>query len=410
MEPRPPPPRPPAIAPVKTAGGTYLNPEEWSEGKGKSDPGREGLLKGMGDMWKWKVGGYKDKPPIPPSDVLAAAFPVLDPVAGGRWEAPPADGSVQATWIGHSTFLVQMAGLNILTDPVFSCRCGPVQFPPSPARFTRAPADIEALPKIDCCVISHNHFDHLDSNSVAALLPKVRHWYVPEGLRSWFLDAGCEPERVTELSWWGEATLEPEPEPEPEAGGGAGETKAQGKPALHVQSAPCMHWSQRSATDANKSLWCAWALWVEPLWVKPASPTDPPAHSRSVYFAGDSAYDAGGTEREGALFKATGAYFRERFGLADGEDGRAFELGLIPIGAYEPFWFMCSQHCNPEEAVSIHIDVGCRRSIGMHWGTFALADEEVREPPERLAARCEELGLPEGEFRVIKHGEVVTLD
>lgn len=253
------------------------------------------------------------------------------------------------SWIGHSSFLIQVDGLNVLTDPHFSRQAAPVQFGGLVRRRVAPGLALADLPDIDLVLISHNHYDHLDARSVGLIArhhPQAR-FFVPAGLGCWFRRRGIE--RVTERAWW--------------------QTAAHRHCQLHF--VPAQHFSSRTPFDHNRTLWGGWVV-------------ETPAGKR-LYFAGDSGYSPD--------FKDIG----QRFGPMD--------LSLIPIGAYEPRWFMQSMHVNPEEAVQIHQDVHSRCSVAMHWGTFRLTPEPMDEPPRRLAAAREGAGVGVDEFLVMQHGE-----
>ncbi len=269
-----------------------------------------------------------------------------------------------ATWIGHSTVLVQFGGINLLTDPMFSERPMPVDIGVGPARTQPPGVPLARLPHIDLVVISHNHYDHLDEKSVLALNAQPGgppQFVVPLGLKRWFNGVGIT--RVVELDWWQSHML-------PGASG-----------PVEVVLTHVKHWSARSVRDGRmQSLWGGYAIFA------------PDFH---FYYAGDTGYSGD--------FKRTREYFRKR----QGEQG--FDFAAIPIGAYEPRWFMRQQHVNPEEAVFIHRDVAARASLGVHWGTFLLADEAHDQPPQDLAAARQQHGIKENEFFVLAVGETRRL-
>jgi N-acyl-phosphatidylethanolamine-hydrolysing phospholipase D len=258
------------------------------------------------------------------------------------------------TWIGHDSFLIQVNGLNLLTDPHFTERASPVGWA-GPARMMPPGLALAQLPHIDAVLISHNHYDHLDERSVLALqqrqADKPPRYYVPLGVKAWF--TAREINNVVELDWWQSADF--------------------GGTTFHAL--PVQHFSGRGPFDRNATLWCGWAVqWPD----------------YSLFFAGDSGYSKD--------FRDIG----ERFG--------GFDLSLIPIGAYDPRWFMRAMHVDPEEAVQIHRDVKSRRSIGMHWGSFVLTTEDPSEPPRRLEQAVRSAGLAQEEFSVMQHGETRWLD
>lgn len=250
-------------------------------------------------------------------------------------------------WVGHSTLLLSHLDLSILTDPQFSGRASPLSFL-GPKRVTPSPVEIADLPRIDLVLISHNHYDHVDEASIrtiAKIQPSVE-FLVPLGLKPLLEPWG--PKNITEFDWW---------------------QKAQRKGAT-IQPTPVQHWSKRTLFDRNKTLWSGWML----QW-----------NDFSFYFAGDSGYSDD--------FKETA----RRLGSPD--------LAAIPIGAYEPREFMKSAHVNPEEAVKVFNDLGAKKAIGIHWGTFKLTLEPMTEPPLRLQKALKNSGVPEEKFRVLSHGE-----
>ena len=251
----------------------------------------------------------------------------------------------QITWIGHSTFLIQYRGINLLTDPVFSRRASPLSLA-GPQRYTDPALDIDQLPPIDYVVISHNHYDHLDAGTVSRLGNSTQ-WLVPLGHREWF--ARLDVTRVVEFDWWDALEL----------------------PALTIQAAPSQHWSSRGLNDRFAALWASWSIDFADF---------------RIWFAGDTGYND-------IQFRDIGS----RFG--------GFDLALIPIGGYAPSWFMGPMHVNPEQAVQIHRDVRARQSIGMHWGTFPLTAEPVLEPVERLSKAVERAGLGPTVFTTLSIGE-----
>jgi len=257
------------------------------------------------------------------------------------------------TWIGHATLLLQIGGRNILTDPVFSDRASPVQWV-GPKRVVPPGMPLDDLPQIDIVVISHDHYDALDEGSVRKIHERDTEgrtqFFVPLGFRSWFEKRGIH--RVVELDWWDCR-------------------KADG---LEITAVPVQHWSKRGLLFDNKRLWAGWAI---------------RAPGFNFLFCGDSGY--------APLFREIG----RRLG--------PFDLAAIPIGAYEPRWFMRDFHLNPEEAVQVHVDLRSKRSIGIHWGTFILTDEPLDEPPERLEQAKAQRGLAADEFIVLKHGETILL-
>lgn len=275
----------------------------------------------------------------------------------------------QATLIGHSTVLLQYRGVNILTDPMFSER---PSFSQSigPKRFTPAALTIEELPNIDVIVISHNHYDHLDVDSVKSLTHSrfIKHtngqqplWLVPLGLKKWFAQFNIS--NVHEMDWWQSYDL-----------------KTNSNSQLTIQAQPSQHWSRRSIFDTNKSLWASWAF----VWPESKDAANP--HNKfTAWFGGDTAYNP-------YQFKEIG----ETLGGVD--------LAMIPIGAYEPRWFMKTQHVNPLDAVEIFKDIKAKSAFGIHWNTFVLTAEAVDEPPKALKRALQKNGLDAERFQAMDIG------
>ncbi len=265
--------------------------------------------------------------------------------------ASPAD-VPRVTWIGHATALVQYRGVNYLTDPHLTQYPFYFEFWVEP-RYTQPALTFEQLPPIDFIVISHNHFDSLDHRTVDMFGDSVL-WYVPLGLKAWFVDRGISPERVVELDWWDSHRYDDR---------------------VEVTLTPAQHWSRRSVWDTNQTLWGGWAVKIADF---------------NSYFAGDTGYNE--------------SYFRQI-----GERLGPFRLAMIPIGAYAPRYFMGSAHIDPAQAVDVHLEVGARQSLPIHWGTFQLTIEPILEPAKLLRAETAARGLPPDEFRPIKIGETLLL-
>jgi len=302
--------------------------------------------------WRAVLAWYRDRrrhppPPSPPRGSFPTAVPeIVYP------RAAPAE--FTATWIGHSTTLLQLGGLNLLTDPVFSERAFPVQWM-GPRRLMPPAVALGELPPTDLILISHSHYDHLDGPAVRRLArtqPDAS-WVVPLGLGRYLRGWGART--VTELDWW----------------------QAAESRGVSITATPARHFSARRLGDRNRSLWCGFAL---------------EAGGRRVWFAGDTAYHP--------EFGAIGA----RLG--------PFDLVMIPIGAYDPRWFMERVHLDPEEAVRVYRDVSEANPesprplmLGIHWGTFRLTDEPMDEPPRRTAAAWRGAGLPGDRLWIARFGE-----
>jgi len=263
----------------------------------------------------------------------AARWPKTVPVRFAAVEPAPAGAGMVVTWIGHATFLIQTAGSAWLTDPVFSTQIGPIKnF--GPRRVTAPGIALPDLPPIDGVLLSHDHYDHCDLPSLRAIAARAKgkqiRIYAPLGHRA-LIEADSPEFQIREMDWW---------------------EKAEGTSGAEIEFVPSKHWCRRSLGGTNLRLWGGYYL---------------RAGGRTLYFAGDSGFDED-------LFRTVG----KRSGPPD--------LALIPIGAYEPRWFMRDAHMNPAEAVEAHRLVGARRSVGMHWGTFQLTDEAYDAPLAALAA------------------------
>ncbi len=270
-----------------------------------------------------------------------------------RFPRAPAN-EIAVTWIGHSTLLVQLGSLNVLTDPIWSERASPWRAI-GPRRLVPPGAPIEALPPIDLVLLSHNHYDHLDARTVRALAASQpdAHWLVPLRLSNLVKSLGVRD--VVELDWWDEHRLGDD----------------------SVACTPARHFSARTPLDRNRTLWCGFVV---------ATTTG------RFFYAGDTGFHP--------EFERIG----ERFG--------PFAISAIPIGAYEPRWFMHPVHLNPDEAVmafrSLHAGGGLaagRVMVGIHWGTFRLTDEPILEPPRRTREAWERAGLALDDLWVLAHGE-----
>ena len=245
-----------------------------------------------------------------------------------RAAAPPErlDGAEPAlTWIGHASFAIEGGGSVLLTDPHFGDRAL------LPRRKTPPGIPLEAVPEDAVALLSHNHYDHLDRWTVKRLPPGVS-WYVPPGMAGWFRRHGVT--RVTEVGWWQRVEHGP----------------------WALTALPAQHWSNRISQGRNAAGWCSWLI---------EAAGDGAASQRRYYFAGDSGYFHG--------FAEIGRRFP------------SIDVALLPIGAYEPRWFMAYQHMDPPQALRAFHDLGARHMVGMHWGTFDLTDEPVDLAPRVLA-------------------------
>jgi L-ascorbate metabolism protein UlaG (beta-lactamase superfamily) len=264
----------------------------------------------------------------------------------------PAPGGLVATWIGHATFLLQTSRANLLFDPVFSDRASPVSWA-GPQRVHPPGVAFAELPPIHAVLLSHDHYDHLDLPSLRALSREHDPTFITP-LRHADLLNQAGARRIVELDWWQSHAL------------GAD---------LNVTLTPSKHWSNRFGSPRNHRLWGGFAV---------------QQGAKRVWYVGDSGYDA-------EIFREV----RRRCGPPD--------LALVPIGAYEPRWFMEPMHMNPAEAVRLHLEVGARLSLAMHWGTFQLTDEGRDEPVATLAAALDANGVPRDAFRAVAPGESVAI-
>ncbi|MDP2698219.1 MBL fold metallo-hydrolase [Thalassospira sp.] len=251
----------------------------------------------------------------------------------------------QITWIGHASALVQYGGINILTDPVFSHRASPLRFA-GPRRYSPPGLRIDQLPKIDMVVLSHNHYDHFDLHSLREIGTGPRH-IVP--LRNGALLQQAGIDTCHELDWDQSLTLD----------------------GVTVTLLPSYHWSSRKLSDRKQMLWGGYGFEF--------------ADGFKFYFAGDSGWNE-------KLFSEMGAQYGP------------FDLGLIPIGAYEPRDFMERAHVNPYEAVQLKQAMGVKQAIAIHWGTFVLTSEPVDEPPQKLRHALHEAGIAADEFQAVPIG------
>ncbi len=309
--------------------------------------------KGLGALLKWRIDAFREGLPKGANTPTPRIAPDLAFLRANAAAGPAMEPAV--TWIGHASVLVQSGGVNVLTDPIFSERASPLAFL-GPKRHVAPGLTLAELPHIDAVLISHNHYDHLDAASVDALAAQAGGpplFVVPLGIKKWFSDRGIAS--AVELAWWESVRVG----------------------AVEIVFTPAQHWSGRSLTDRMETLWGSYAIL---------------APDFQTFFAGDTAYSQD--------FADIHAHFAARQGV-----GRGFDLALLPIGGYDPRWFMSSQHVDPDEAVRIHLDVLAIRSIGIHWGTFQLTDESLDEPPRALARAAQARGVGADAFTVSAIGQ-----
>lgn len=302
------------------------------------NPHIDRLYRSFWDFLLWKIGHFDDQVAnlCPPSDFVYPAS------AKNFSRALPS-----AVWIGHSTYLIEIDGLCILTDPVWDSHCSPVPLKAF-RRCSEPPIALADLPPIDIVLLSHNHYDHLDAKTVMVLHqfhPQIE-WVVPKALSPWFKRRGIEA--VTEIGWWNSY-----------------HTKQ-----CRITAVPAQHFSGRTPFDFNKTHWNGYVLETA---------------GKRIYFTGDTGYNS-------KDFKTIGKCFGH------------MDLSLIPIGTYSPKRFMQPVHISPYEAVQIHQEVNSNFSLGMHWKTFRLSDEHMDRPPYDLYLAMEEKKLPFETFLPIDLG------
>lgn len=288
--------------------------------------------RGIIDIIRWKL-GLLPTAETPHSQATDDAAP---------WQAfqptPEAPASWRATWLGHSSFLIQGQGLSLLIDPVFAEHCSPVPIR-SLRRRVPTPCKLEELPKIDAVLLTHSHYDHMDLNTLRSLGTDTP-LYVPSGHTRALARKGFTC--VTEIAWHESATL---------------------APGITLTATPAQHFTARTLWDRNVGHWCGWLI---------------QSAAFKLWHAGDSGYCP--------AFAQLG----ESYGPID--------FAMIPIGAYQPRMIMHTMHMNPEEAVQAFIDSRVERAVAMHWGTFRLTDEPMGEPPIRLREELTRRGIPHERF------------
>ncbi len=246
------------------------------------------------------------------------------------------------TWIGHATFLIQIGGLNIVTDPVWAKRMAMSQ------RLTPPGIALADMPEVDFVLISHSHYDHLHFRSLRRLQGEPTH-LVPEGLARKFMIKGLP--KVEEFTWWQSKKVK----------------------GIEITFVPAQHWSKRTPFDTNASHWGGWVIRDK-------------RSDETIYFSGDSGYFPG--------FKEIGSRFK-------------VDYAILPIGAYEPEWFMGMQHVSPEEAIQAFLDLGAQYFIPMHYSTFRLADDTPWEALVRLQTEWKRRGLSRDQLVLLRLGEIL---
>lgn len=301
-------------------------------GKEFFNPGGDQGPKSFFSVLKWKLTSSSSDWP----KKIEPPYPLATPVASSD--------KLIVTFVNHASFLIQLDGQNILTDPVWSKRASPFSFA-GPSRVHPPGIEFDKLPKIDLVLISHNHYDHMDSETIKMLEDKFSPTFVVplaniEKMKSF----GAK--KIVELDWWETFNLNPD---------------------LKITLAPAKHWSSRTLNDKCEALWGSFMI---------------DSKVEKIYFGGDTGYGPHFTE------------IHKRLGTPT--------LSILPIGGYEPRWFMKSMHMNPEEAVLAHIDLESKLSVGMHFGTFQLTDEAIDSPEKDLSMALDKLKVKN--FKTIKPG------
>jgi L-ascorbate metabolism protein UlaG (beta-lactamase superfamily) len=280
-----------------------------------------------------------------PDNPWPKATPVTPVVPDARVEG------LRVTMVGHATLLIQVGGCNLLTDPVWSDRASPVNFA-GPKRVNLPGIALEDLPPIDAILLSHNHYDHLDIGTLKALHARHRPLIVTPLGNDAIVRRRIPDARIA-TGDWGDAIAV--------------------NPAVKAHVVPALHWSSRGPRDRRMALWCGFMI---------------EAAGKLVYFAGDTGYGTG------AIFRR----LRAEFGPVD--------VAILPIGAYDPRWFMAAQHTDPEEAIRIMLDLDARAALGMHWGTFKLTDEPWQDPAYRLQAGLLAQGIDPQRFAALLPAQI----
>ena len=296
----------------------------------------------LSDIFKWQYYEFKD-------DIKKLWPKYLDDVTEAIVEERVYGEKIKVTFINHATFLIQVNGKNYLTDPVFSERVSPLNWI-GPKRYRKSGIDISNLPPIDYIILSHDHYDHCDIDSLYHIQQKFGSKILSGlGMSKFLSISGIKSE---DMDWWQEIKLE----------------------SCSISFVPAIHWSGRyGLLGNNRTLWGGFIITT---------------HSGQIYFSGDTAFGA-------ELFQKIGNKFSQ------------IKIALIPIGAYEPRWFMKTHHINPEEAVKIHQIVGSQKSIAAHFGSFALSSEGEGKPEQDLLSAMRKYKVKKGEFLILRHGEMI---
>lgn len=316
------------------------------------NPWPSAQLHGFVDFLKWSLVERRRNPRRPDPD--PSSFPRAAPSFVYPRAAPE---NFTVSWVGHTSFLLQLGGLNILLDPVWGNRASPVRFA-GPRRRVPPAVGFDSLPPIDVVCVSHDHYDHLDTPTIKRLTeryPAIQ-WFAPLGVGEYLKKRGASA--VTERDWW-------------ETGSFA---------SVDFTAVPAQHFSGRRLGNRNETLWCGWVI---------------RSAFHSVYFAGDTALHP----EFGAIARRCGP----------------FDVAILPIGAYDPRWFMGSVHMNPEDAVTafgqLHAGQNGRplKFLASHWGTFKLTDEPMDEPPQRVRELWRVSDFDKEQLWIMKHGETRSI-
>lgn len=317
------------------SGPVYKGPaSDHFDGRKFRNPG-DIEAKGLKELFRWMLN--RQRQPWLRKEKLPA----------GPRPSPFIDDSIRVTFVNHSSFLIQVDGLNVLTDPVWSNRTSPFQWA-GPKRFREPGIKFSELPKIDVVLLSHNHYDHFD-------LPTVRKIYqlhqprfiVPLGMNLHLAKENIK--NGSQLDWWEEISI---------------------STGVSIKSVPAQHFSGRGTIDRDRTLWCGYVITTS---------------RGNIYFAGDTGYNT-------TTFVEIGKHFGK------------IALALIPIGAYKPEWFMSPIHCTPEEAVIIHKEVNASQSIATHFGTFPLADDSQDDPINDLTTALDKHKVRRENFLILSEG------
>ncbi len=315
------------------------------------NPQVEHIKRSFKDFLKWQMGYYSKKSLYPrrPSDFQ---YPNL-------FKKLEVD-SPLVTWVNHCTFFIKIDGIGILTDPIWSQRCSPINFI-GPKRTHPVPFSLEQIPKTDIVLISHDHYDHFDKKTVKFLVKSQPNivWVVPLGLKKRLINMGAN--RIIEMDWWERSVC------------------VVNNKKIYFNCVPSQHFSGRGVFDKNSTLWSGFVVEV-------CGGKEP---AKSVYFVGDTGYN-------NYDFKEIGKRFTN------------IDLSLIPIGTYIPSEFMDPVHINPDKAVMIHKEVNSKLSVGMHWKTFKLSNEGINQPPYDLYCALSKNHISPEMFRVLNIGQTIN--